>query len=940
LGNSDPAPTIDARTRSRPSSLGSDFPPGTQLGRYLVLGELGKGAMGAVYAAYDSELDRRVALKFLRNRATEADADGWRARFMREAKAMARLSHPNVVTLYDVGLSSAGQVFLAMEVVEGGTLGDWLKAEPRSWREIVSLLCEAGEGLAAAHRAGMIHRDFKLDNVLFGKDGRPRVTDFGLARSADGDAEGPSMDACPIASSPSLEAAVSGTVTLSAALPASPASASSLSTLTLPGAMMGTPGYMAPEQYTNAVEVDARADIFAFCATLYRALYGERAFAGETVEQIAESTLIGGVRAPPKGSDVPAWLHKVILRGLATEREARPASMGDILAALRADPAKRWRRWLIASAVATASCAIALSVHAAGERRVRACHAMADRLGGVWDGPRKEAIRSAFVATGVSYAEGTWARVEQRLDAYATALASSTDAACEATRVRGEQSEAMLDLRTSCLDERLDELRALGDVFARASAKTVGKAVQAASSLRSLEPCSNLDQLSAATRLPSEPTLRGEIRALQAEIAGANERRVTGGNQTESWKHLQEIHERVAKASYGPLVVAWSMAAARCKIDGNLKDTAAEWESAIALAETYHLDRERADSQMRLGRVLNDLGRHEDAHLLLDFAAATLARIGGDPALGLERDVYEGLDYLNEGKYADAARVLEHAISRANAEHVPDPVRVATAQSLLGGALLYDQNRFDEAVTQARAGVALSEEALGQQHPSIGTLMSNLSIVEREVGRLDDALASASRSLAIYQGAMARGEIPARDTGSGEVLLNAGEALVRLGRAGEAIDLIEKARAVDRANDQSEGLLDANVALAKAWRQLGRVEEAARASEEARAIAKEDKETSPISLVELLVVEANLNLDRGKADAALPLAEQAVSLARAGFSYLYDLSSARLVLARALVQKPDAARARIVAEEARSGFMKLDDRRRVEEASVLLAQMR
>ena len=683
MGNYDPLATVPATGIHSSSPAASDFPPGTKVERYVVLRELGRGGMGAVYAAYDSELDRRVALKFLRNSATGADADDWRARLMREAKAMARLSHPNVVTLYDVGLSSAGRVFLAMEVVEGGTLGDWLKAKPRTWREVVALLCEAGEGLAAAHRAGMIHRDFKLENVLFGTDGRPRVTDFGLARSAGEEAEEELQhDAASTRKVSTLHDTLADR--LLAAREATGAGSLS-SKLTLTGALMGTPGYMAPEQYTNAGDIDARADIFAFCATLYRALHGERAFEGNTVEAIAESTLLGRIRATPKGSPVPAWLHKVIAWGLATEREARPASMEELLAALRADPTKRWRRRLLGGAAVVACCAVAVGVHAAGAKRVRACHAMADRLDGVWDAPRKQAIQQALVATRVSYAEDTWTRVEKRLDDYAAALTSTTQGACEATRVRGEQSEAMLDLRASCLEERLDELHALGDALANADARTVGKAVRAASSLPSLDPCSALDQLSAATRLPSEPAKRAEIRALRAEIAAATEIRLTGGSSTRSWKRLEPIQQRVMATGFGPLVTAWTVAAVQARTDHDLKDTAAEWEGAIELADTYHLDRVRADGQMRLGLVLNDLGEHEEARLFLALSGATLARIGGDPALGLERDMYEGLNFLNEGKYVDAVRVLEPAILHANAAHVADRSRVAIAETLLGG---------------------------------------------------------------------------------------------------------------------------------------------------------------------------------------------------------------------------------------------------------------
>jgi tetratricopeptide (TPR) repeat protein len=926
-GDSDRAPTIDAQ----PPSFISDFPAGALVGRYVVLQPLGAGGMGAVYAAYDSELDRRVALKFLRHVATEADADPRRARLMREAKAMARLSHPNVVTIYDVGIATDGRVFLAMEVVDGGTLGDWLEAAPRSWREIVRVLCEAGEGLAAAHRAGMIHRDFKLANVLFGKDGRARVTDFGLARSP---ADEP-WDETASGSARSPGAAASGPL----ALPPSANSSGSLSKLTLTGALMGTPGYMAPEQYTNEVEIDARADVFAFSATLYRALYGVRPFEGETVEEIAKATVRGRVREAPGGGDVPAWVRKVLLWGLATERDARPASMTELLAALRADPGKRRRRWLAAAGVLALACAAGRSVRAASERRVRACHAMADRLGGVWDEPRKDAMGKAFRASGVSYAEATWARVEKRLDAYSAAWAGATEQACAATRIAGEQSEAMLDLRTSCLDERLDDLRALGDVFATADGKTVEKAVQAASSLGSVQPCADVDRLSVTSRLPSEPGARAEIRAIRAEIASARELLATG-KQTRSWERLEEIRERVLATGYGPAVLAWTMVVARAEQWRDMTTAAGNWERAIALAETYHRDREKAESEMRLGRVENELGRREDALVWLDLASATLARVGGDPVLGLTREVYEGWIYRDEAKYADAVRVLSHAIERANADRVDSPFPLADAHSFLGLALLYDPARFDDAVTHARTAVAIIEEVLGPEHVDVAAMVCNLAVVETEIGLLDDALSTASRSVAMFRAAAARGEMSAQTPNFGNALLNRGEVLLRLGRAREAIASVEEGRAIYVAHGKEDSILEADVALVAAWTQLGSLTDAARLAEDARALADKNKETAPDLLVELLVVETTLALHRGRAVEALARAQEAVAVAETGVSYLYDLSSARLALARALAalgkSGNDAGRARGVAEQARDGFSKLRDQARIDEVSALL----
>ncbi|HEY2509693.1 MAG TPA: serine/threonine-protein kinase, partial [Polyangiaceae bacterium] len=659
--------TVDMGGRS-PPLLASDFPPGTWMGRYVLLQPLGKGGMGVVYVAYDSDLDRRVALKVLRDRAAGADADAWRARLMREAKAMARLSHPNVVTIYDVGVSTDGRIFLAMEIALGGSLGDWLKAEKPGWKDVVRVLCEAGEGLAAAHRAGIIHRDFKLENVLMGKDGRPRVTDFGLARGAGSAAE---EEVQPLAGSAHLDSPERRD-SLERARALSGSSSNSLPKLTMTGAWMGTPGYMAPEQYTNDGELDARADVFAFAATLYRALYGKRPFEGATAEAIADATIAGKVREPPKDREVPAWVHKAVLWGLAADREQRPPSIDALLKALRADPNRARRRLGFGALAGALVAALALSVRGEGERRAQACRAMADRLGGVWDEPRKQAIAGAFHATDLGYADDTWARIAKRLDAYAAGWQSTMQRACESSRIRGEHSAAVLDLETACLDERLDELKSLADVLASADRATVENAVQTTTSLHSVEPCTNIDRLSAAVRLPEGAAARAEIRDLEGQVARANHLR-EAGKHAQSGEFLDRIRARVDRAGYPPVTLTWTMAKAMADSSRDPAASLSEWESAVALAERSHLDREKAASQIAYGDTLNLVGRHAEALVWLSLTDATLSRAGRDPKLALRREIDVGYTYASEGRYADAARVLEGAVEMAKAGRIDDP---------------------------------------------------------------------------------------------------------------------------------------------------------------------------------------------------------------------------------------------------------------------------
>jgi serine/threonine protein kinase len=274
-------PTLDEDEPSRPSGP-------VRIARYVVDRRLAAGGMGVVFLADDPELQRRVVIKLLRaDRGEGSQSD--RARMLREAQAMAKVSHANVVPVFDVGVHDE-QVFLAMEYLDGGDLSAWLKA-PRTARGKLDVFMAAGRGLAAAHRAGLVHRDFKPQNIMLGSDGSVKVADFGLAR-----AEPP-----PPAGTKSARLA-----------PAKPrivfddtSTGSMLDTpLTQAGAIIGTPAYMAPEQIL-AERVDGRADQFSFCVALYEALYGERPFAGKTVDEVFDSTLAGAARTPARRRDVP-----------------------------------------------------------------------------------------------------------------------------------------------------------------------------------------------------------------------------------------------------------------------------------------------------------------------------------------------------------------------------------------------------------------------------------------------------------------------------------------------------------------------------------------------------------------------------------------------------------------------------------------------------------
>lgn len=339
------------------------------IGRYRITRKIGEGGMGVVYAGFDPELQRDVAVKLLRSSQLRGNVQRASDRLRREAQITAQLAHPNVVTIYDVGESEDG-VYIAMEMVDGPSLGHWMRQDARAWREVVSMFFGAGRGLAAAHDAGLIHRDFKPANVLVG-DRRARVVDFGLAH--DGPVRSrplsPTADVLSTAPSESGRGRIDDVLTTSSVTTTTngggdvSVTISSLrdsgplgdvesttgdamtvtvdgddpmtveGSVTSTGHFVGTPAYMAAEQFLGR-DADARSDQFAFCVSLYEGLYGERPHAGNTASEIARNVVAGNIRPIPGRARVPKWIRNILLRGLDPDPEQRHESVKALLASV------------------------------------------------------------------------------------------------------------------------------------------------------------------------------------------------------------------------------------------------------------------------------------------------------------------------------------------------------------------------------------------------------------------------------------------------------------------------------------------------------------------------------------------------------------------------------------------------------------------------------
>jgi hypothetical protein len=349
-----------------------------------------------------------------------------------------------------------------------------------------------------------VHRDFKPDNVLLGEDGTVRVADFGLARLVVGEAP------------PTLEEEAED--------PTDPGRG--VVALTQTGTLMGTPAYMAPEQHERE-PTDARTDQFSFCVALWEGLYGEHPFTGARIGSpplqlaaLSAAVCAGQLRAPSR-REVPSWLRDVLARGLAVDPAARHPSMRALLAELSRDPARAWRRMAQAAGalavLAAGGGAVALALRHGAASAV--CSGAERKLTGVWDAPRKEAVRSRFLASGKPFAIHMWHQVSGQLDGYTASIVAMNVEACEAAQVRRVEAPALQELRTACLDERLHEVKALTDLLAGADADVVQRAAQAAGALSRLDECADATTLQGTVPLPGDAELRAKIASLRNELA-------------------------------------------------------------------------------------------------------------------------------------------------------------------------------------------------------------------------------------------------------------------------------------------------------------------------------------------------------------------------------------------------------------------------------------
>ena len=697
----------------RHAPAADELRPGDAVDRYIVLGRIGGGAMGVVYAAHDRELDRKVALKLLRPelagpaaavvRLTSdgaaaavaastlaAGSDGHRDRVLREAQAMARLQHPNVVTVHDVG-TAGDRVFVAMELVAGPTLRGW--AHGRPWRECLRCLVAVGRGLAAAHAAGVIHRDVKPDNIIVDQHDRPRIGDFGLAR-ADEETGG------------------------------APASSILATTLTRTGAVIGTPLYMAPEQLRGE-PATANSDQFGFAVTAWEMLFGARPFVGKDLAELVRAIDRGPL--PPARGGVPVAVERALRRGLDPDPARRHDGVDALIGAIDWQPRRRWV-WLAPAATAAAVAATLLVVRPAAAP-IDPCRRAAAALDDSWTPAVAtelgDKLTAAHDRTSVA-----------RLDAWAGRWRAARLEVCRAGRVRGAESERLLDVRGACLDRGRAELAALVAELRVAELTALTGVAEAVAALTDPGECANSSAL--ALLAPVAAAQRAAVAEVERTAAVVRARLGTS-TRVDPAAGAALVAAATATGHAPTLAAAHLVHAELLRRAGDAVAADVAARAAVVAAEIGHDDLGAARAWIsRVGAAgdRRDLGAVDE---WTQLAGAAVTRAGDPPPLVARLANDLGLLAMNRGELGRARHELERALAirRTLAGAAPD-LDVARTLSALGHVARL-RGEFDRALAWFDEAVAIEEGVLDPSHPEVARDHHNAAGALRLLGRLDEA---------------------------------------------------------------------------------------------------------------------------------------------------------------------------------------------------------
>ena len=672
---------LQAKVKTR--LFGGDHAP--RLGRLVLLEQVGAGAGGAVFTAYDPQLDRAVAVKVLHAAGSDANA-----RSLGEARTLARVSHPNVVAIHDAG-ESDGAVYLVLELAAGVPLRAWLGPD-RGWRAVVRVMRDVAAGLAAVHRAGVVHRDVKPDNILVDGD-RARLVDFGLAGDAAALGEG-----------------------------------------TAPG----TPRYMAPEVLAGA-PATAAADQFGFAVTLFEALHGVRPHDGASRDELRAAAQRAAAATATAPRPMPAWLTAVLRRALAADPGERFPAMDEVAAQLGRDRVRRRRAIAVAGIALGLGGALGALAMRGGAGAAATCSGAARRAA-VWD-----AAATARVRAGLGDAPWTAAALAG-LDRAADRWQASFEHVCAATRHRGEQSDRLLELRMRCLDRALDKFAALAEAIGEPLDATArAEAAAAIGELPAPEACEAVVD-AGELALPADPAARAEAVAIDRELDRAWAE-LALGRYPAARARAGELTTRVATLDAPPQRAGVALLAAT--VEARIGDPA---EARALLDRALHAAATARAGELELAgwtrRLRLELFAGTPAHAIdwAGFARAAAARTGRD---GAEIDGIVA-EALRKAGRLDAA--LDH-VRRALASRDPLTADQRAILEMNLGSILLASGRAEEAAAAFERALELARGQLGDDHPTLGVYLDKLAHARVARGRIGEALALHDRSLALRRGA-------------------------------------------------------------------------------------------------------------------------------------------------------------------------------------------
>jgi len=746
----------DARERIRRSMFQS---APRRVGRYTVLGKVGEGGMGVVFAAHDPKLDRQIALKLLTAERAGHGPEP-KQRLLAEARAMARVAHPNVVAVFEAGLheppGGEASVFVAMEFVEGQTLRDWVDEKRPRWNRTLEVYREAGSGLAAVHEAGLVHRDFKPDNAMIDESGRVFVMDFGLAR--DTGFEAPAID------SPSAAATLIGK-------------------LTRTGALLGTPAYMAPEQFAGNV-ADARSDQYSFCVALYEALWRRRPYDANTPVALAATLIDEEPPKTPPPDDVPRGVRAAILRGLAPNPDNRWPTMDMLVAEL--SPRRRSRRIAVGfTGIATAL--VATTYAAVSEPETSACAGADEAIAETWNAERSGAITRAFEHAAPTWGTSAAQHATTLIDGYVQRWTSEHASACRSAKDSEAKSDALLDAHMRCLARRQNELAAVVEAFAAASASTVIHHERALESLIEPERCTDPAYLEVTDDVPDDPRVARRVEELEQRLTAIHTTRLLGAPQR-ALQQLETMASDVASVDHAPLSADVQVERARLLAElepgeaafdalerayfgavsarRDLEAVRVALDLAGLLASTMH-DLEAAQHWLELGQEGAERAGLTNKEVDLAAAAAEVARASGriGDAIDLQlssvrrverecprpcgRAVQTYIDLSNLANEAeqidDALRYADLAVQAVQATQGNDAP--AMARSLMRRAeALIDLDRPADAIIPLRRVIELRTRDLGEEHLDTLSTQALLGSALMGAGETADGLSLLERT--------------------------------------------------------------------------------------------------------------------------------------------------------------------------------------------------